>query len=88
MMYSLLAGVTGWALSAGNYALMASGTLVNNAVFRTDATAAGLRYVRTDVSNAASGSVVVNGDDLTTLSPRALRVARRRIGTGFSMLGK
>ena len=30
-----------------------------------------------------SGSVVVNGEDLTTLSARKLRVARRRIGTVF-----
>ena len=34
-----------------------------------------------------SGSVVVNGDDLTTLSSRELRVARRRIGTVFQSSG-
>ena len=34
-----------------------------------------------------SGSVVVNGDDLTTLSSKALRVARRRIGTVFQSAG-
>jgi D-methionine transport system ATP-binding protein len=34
-----------------------------------------------------SGSVVVNGDDLTTLSARKLRVARRRIGTVFQSAG-
>jgi D-methionine transport system ATP-binding protein len=35
----------------------------------------------------SSGSVVVNGDDLTTLSARKLRVARRRIGTVFQSSG-
>jgi D-methionine transport system ATP-binding protein len=34
-----------------------------------------------------SGSVVVNGDDLTTLSANKLRVARRRIGTVFQAAG-
>jgi ABC-type methionine transport system ATPase subunit len=34
-----------------------------------------------------SGSVVVNGEDLTTLSARKLRVARRRIGTVFQSSG-
>ncbi|MET0474305.1 MAG: ATP-binding cassette domain-containing protein [Mycobacterium sp.] len=34
-----------------------------------------------------SGSVVVNGDDLTTLSAKKLRVARRRIGTIFQAAG-
>ena len=34
-----------------------------------------------------SGSVVVNGDDLTTLSAGKLRVARRRIGTVFQAAG-
>lgn len=34
-----------------------------------------------------SGSVVVNGEDLTTLSSRKLRVARRRIGTVFQSSG-
>ena len=34
-----------------------------------------------------SGSVVVNGDDLTTLSAAKLRVARRRIGTVFQSSG-
>lgn len=34
-----------------------------------------------------SGSVVVNGDDLTTLSAGKLRVARRRIGTVFQSAG-
>ncbi|MGY4709884.1 methionine ABC transporter ATP-binding protein [Mycolicibacterium sp. CBM1] len=34
-----------------------------------------------------SGSVVVNGEDLTTLSPQRLRVARRRIGTVFQSAG-
>lgn len=34
-----------------------------------------------------SGSVVVNGDDLTTLSAGQLRVARRRIGTVFQSSG-
>lgn len=34
-----------------------------------------------------SGSVVVNGEDLTTLSSRQLRVARRRIGTVFQSAG-
>src|SRR5215218_1993695 len=34
-----------------------------------------------------SGSVVVNGDDLTTLSAAKLRVARRRIGTVFQSAG-
>ncbi|EID14708.1 methionine ABC transporter ATP-binding protein [Mycolicibacterium phlei] len=34
-----------------------------------------------------SGSVVVNGEDLTTLSTRELRVARRRIGTVFQSAG-
>src|SRR4051794_19396429 len=34
-----------------------------------------------------SGSVVVNGEDLTTLSARQLRVARRRIGTVFQSAG-
>jgi D-methionine transport system ATP-binding protein len=34
-----------------------------------------------------SGSVVVNGEDLTTLSSRELRVARRRIGTVFQSAG-
>ena len=34
-----------------------------------------------------SGSVVVNGEDLTTLSARKLRVARRRIGTVFQSAG-
>jgi ABC-type methionine transport system ATPase subunit len=34
-----------------------------------------------------SGSVVVNGEDLTTLSSRKLRVARRRIGTVFQSAG-
>jgi ABC-type methionine transport system ATPase subunit len=34
-----------------------------------------------------SGSVVVNGDDLTTLSSQKLRVARRRIGTVFQSSG-
>lgn len=34
-----------------------------------------------------SGSVVVNGDDLTTLSAAQLRVARRRIGTVFQSSG-
>lgn len=34
-----------------------------------------------------SGSVVVNGEDLTTLSSRQLRVARRRIGTVFQSSG-
>jgi D-methionine transport system ATP-binding protein len=34
-----------------------------------------------------SGSVVVNGEDLTTLSPKKLRVARRRIGTVFQSSG-
>ncbi|WP_101947414.1 methionine ABC transporter ATP-binding protein [Mycobacterium sp. 3519A] len=34
-----------------------------------------------------SGSVVVNGDDLTTLSSKKLRVARRRIGTVFQSAG-
>jgi ABC-type methionine transport system ATPase subunit len=35
----------------------------------------------------SSGSVVVNGEDLTTLSDRELRVARRRIGTVFQAAG-
>lgn len=34
-----------------------------------------------------SGSVVVNGEDLTTLSAGKLRVARRRIGTVFQAAG-
>ena len=34
-----------------------------------------------------SGSVVVNGEDLTTLSSQRLRVARRRIGTVFQSSG-
>lgn len=34
-----------------------------------------------------SGAVVVNGEDLTTLSSRKLRVARRRIGTVFQSAG-
>jgi ABC-type methionine transport system ATPase subunit len=34
-----------------------------------------------------SGSVVVNGEDLTTLSSQKLRVARRRIGTVFQSAG-
>lgn len=34
-----------------------------------------------------SGSVVVNGEDLTTLSSSKLRVARRRIGTIFQSAG-
>src|SRR5262245_59194245 len=34
-----------------------------------------------------SGSVVVNGKNLTTLSSGALRVARRRIGTVFQSAG-
>lgn len=34
-----------------------------------------------------SGSVVVNGEDLTTLSTQKLRVARRRIGTVFQSAG-
>jgi ABC-type methionine transport system ATPase subunit len=34
-----------------------------------------------------SGSVVVNGEDLATLSSRKLRVARRRIGTVFQSAG-
>ncbi len=34
-----------------------------------------------------SGSVVVNGEDLTTLSSKELRVARRRIGTVFQSAG-
>lgn len=34
-----------------------------------------------------SGSVVVNGEDLTTLSAGRLRVARRRIGTIFQSAG-
>lgn len=34
-----------------------------------------------------SGSVVVNGEDLTTLSTSKLRVARRRIGTVFQAAG-
>jgi D-methionine transport system ATP-binding protein len=34
-----------------------------------------------------SGSVVVNGEDLTTLSSKKLRVARRRIGTVFQSSG-
>ncbi|OBK80513.1 ATP-binding cassette domain-containing protein [Mycobacterium sp. 1164985.4] len=34
-----------------------------------------------------SGSVVVNGEDLTTLSSHKLRVARRRIGTVFQSSG-
>jgi D-methionine transport system ATP-binding protein len=34
-----------------------------------------------------SGSVVVNGEDLTTLSAGKLRVARRRIGTVFQSAG-
>ncbi|OKH76450.1 methionine ABC transporter ATP-binding protein [Mycobacterium sp. SWH-M1] len=34
-----------------------------------------------------SGSVVVNGEDLTTLSAQKLRVARRRIGTVFQSAG-
>lgn len=34
-----------------------------------------------------SGSVVVNGQDLTTLSSQRLRVARRRIGTVFQSSG-
>ncbi|WP_099023285.1 methionine ABC transporter ATP-binding protein [Mycolicibacterium palauense] len=34
-----------------------------------------------------SGSVVVNGEDLTTLSQRGLRTARRRIGTVFQSAG-
>jgi ABC-type methionine transport system ATPase subunit len=34
-----------------------------------------------------SGSVVVNGEDLTTLSAGRLRVARRRIGTVFQSAG-
>ncbi|MHA3021885.1 methionine ABC transporter ATP-binding protein [Mycobacterium sp. BMJ-28] len=34
-----------------------------------------------------SGSVVVNGEDLTTLPDRKLRVARRRIGTVFQSAG-
>jgi D-methionine transport system ATP-binding protein len=34
-----------------------------------------------------SGSVVVNGEDLTTLSAGGLRVARRRIGTVFQSAG-
>ena len=34
-----------------------------------------------------SGSVVVNGENLTTLSSAALRVARRRIGTVFQSAG-
>jgi ABC-type methionine transport system ATPase subunit len=34
-----------------------------------------------------SGAVVVNGDDLTTLSAGKLRVARRRIGTVFQSSG-
>lgn len=34
-----------------------------------------------------SGSVVVNGEDLTTLSSQKLRVARRRIGTVFQSSG-
>jgi len=34
-----------------------------------------------------SGSVVVNGEDLTTLSSKKLRVARRRIGTVFQSAG-
>ncbi len=34
-----------------------------------------------------SGSVVVNGEDLTTLSAGKLRVARRRIGTIFQSAG-
>lgn len=34
-----------------------------------------------------SGSVVVNGENLTKLSSRALRVARRRIGTVFQSAG-
>lgn len=34
-----------------------------------------------------SGAVVVNGEDLTTLSTKQLRVARRRIGTVFQSSG-
>lgn len=34
-----------------------------------------------------SGSVVVNGEDLTTLSTSKLRIARRRIGTVFQAAG-
>lgn len=34
-----------------------------------------------------SGAVVVNGEDLTTLSSQKLRVARRRIGTVFQSAG-
>ena len=39
------------------------------------------------LSPPTSGAVVVNGEDLTTLSARKLRVARRRIGTVFQSAG-
>lgn len=39
------------------------------------------------LTTLTSGSVVVNGEDLTTLSARKLRVARRRIGTVFQSSG-
>lgn len=39
------------------------------------------------LTTPTSGSVVVNGEDLTTLSARKLRVARRRIGTVFQSSG-
>jgi D-methionine transport system ATP-binding protein len=39
------------------------------------------------LTTPTSGSVVVNGEDLTTLSSRKLRVARRRIGTVFQSAG-
>ncbi|MBY4208674.1 ATP-binding cassette domain-containing protein [Rhodococcus fascians] len=35
------------------------------------------------LTRPTSGSVIVNGDDLTALNPKQLRVARRRIGTVF-----
>lgn len=39
------------------------------------------------LTRPTSGSVVVNGEDLTTLSTHRLRVARRRIGTVFQSSG-
>jgi ABC-type methionine transport system ATPase subunit len=39
------------------------------------------------LTQPTSGSVVVNGENLTTLSNKALRVARRRIGTVFQSAG-
>ena len=39
------------------------------------------------LTSPSSGSVVVNGEDLTTLSAGELRVARRRIGTIFQSSG-